>query len=81
VLGVLPGVVGLLQANQVLAIVAGYGEPLVGRLLAFDALSSTFRTMRVRRDPACRDPACPVCRDGAQIELSDLATACVPAQR
>jgi molybdopterin/thiamine biosynthesis adenylyltransferase len=71
VLGVLPGVVGLLQTNQVLSLVAGYGEPLVGRLLAFDALSSTFRTMRVRRDPAC-----PVCREGARIQLSDLAPGC-----
>jgi molybdopterin/thiamine biosynthesis adenylyltransferase len=71
VLGVLPGIVGLLQANQVLEIVAGYGEPLVGKLLAFDALSSTFRTLRVRRDPAC-----PVCREGAAIELTDLAASC-----
>lgn len=71
VLGVLPGIVGLLQASEVLKLVAGYGEPLVGRLLAFDSLSSTFRTMRVRRDPEC-----PTCRAGSAVELSDLPEFC-----
>jgi molybdopterin/thiamine biosynthesis adenylyltransferase len=71
VLGVLPGVVGLLQANQALSILAGYGEPLIGRLLAFDALTSAFRTLLVSRDPAC-----PVCREGAEIRLADLGPLC-----
>jgi molybdopterin/thiamine biosynthesis adenylyltransferase/rhodanese-related sulfurtransferase len=71
VLGVLPGIVGLLQANEVLKLVVGYGEPLVGRLLAFDALASTFRTMRVRRDPNC-----PTCSAGASLQLTDLPAIC-----
>lgn len=56
VLGVVPGVVGTLQATEALKLVAGLGEPLVGRLLVFDALDMTFRTLKVRRDPKC--PAC-----------------------
>ena len=71
VLGVLPGIVGLLQANEVLKIVLGRGTPLVGRLLAFDALETRFHELRLRRDPAC-----PVCRPGAEVKLSDAAPAC-----
>jgi sulfur-carrier protein adenylyltransferase/sulfurtransferase len=56
VLGVVPGVMGVLQANEVLKLILGIGEPLVGRLLLFDALDATFIEVRVRRDPAC--PAC-----------------------
>ncbi len=52
----LPGIVGSLQANEALKLVVGYGEPLVGRLLTFDAQSTTFAEVKVRRDPAC--PAC-----------------------
>ena len=52
----LPGIVGTLQANEVLKLIAGYGEPLVGRLLTFDAQTTTFAEVRVRRDPSC--PAC-----------------------
>lgn len=57
-LGVLPGVVGLIQATETLKVLLGIGEPLVGRLLSFDALTSEFRTLRLRRDPAC--PLCGV---------------------
>ena len=52
----LPGIVGSLQANEALKLIAGYGEPLVGRLLTFDAQSTRFAEVRVRRDPSC--PAC-----------------------
>ena len=53
VLGVLPGVVGLLQATEAVKVLLGRGEPLVGRLLAFDALAMRFREFKVARDPAC----------------------------
>lgn len=59
VLGVLPGVIGLLEAVEVLKILLGVGEPLVGRLLAYEALSATFVELKVRRDPEC-----PVCAPG-----------------
>jgi len=54
VLGVLPGVVGLLQAIETIKLIVGAGEPLVGSLLTYDALKVDFRRLRVRRDPACR---------------------------
>jgi bacteriocin biosynthesis cyclodehydratase domain-containing protein len=53
---VLPGIVGSIQANEALKLVVGYGAPLVGRLLTFDAQSTTFSEVKVRRDPQC-----PVC--------------------
>lgn len=56
VLGVLPGIVGLLQATEALKLILGIGEPLIGRLLSFDALSMRFRETRLPRDPAC--PGC-----------------------
>ena len=56
VLGVLPGVIGTLQATETLKILLGIGEPLVGRLLMVDALTMDFRKTRIRQDPAC-----PVC--------------------
>lgn len=52
----LPGIMGLLQANEVIKLVAGIGEPLIGRLLMFDALSTSFTELRIRRRPDC--PAC-----------------------
>lgn len=62
VLGVLPGVIGTLQATEALKLVLGIGAPLTGQVLHYDALSSAFRRTRVIRDPACRwcDPAHPV---------------------
>jgi molybdopterin/thiamine biosynthesis adenylyltransferase/rhodanese-related sulfurtransferase len=62
VLGVLPGVIGTIQANETIKLLLGIGEPLVGRLLLFDALEATFREVRLRRDPAC-----PVCGDAPTI--------------
>lgn len=56
VLGVLPGLVGTLQATEAIKLILGIGEPLVGRLLLVDALGATFRTVKVRQDPNC--PAC-----------------------
>jgi sulfur-carrier protein adenylyltransferase/sulfurtransferase len=61
VLGVVPGIMGLLQANEVLKVVLGIGEPLVGRLLLFDALDGAFSEVRLQRDPAC-----PTCSDAAR---------------
>lgn len=56
VLGVLPGVIGLLQATEVIKLLLGVGEPLAGRLLHFDALAMRFRETRLRADPDC--PGC-----------------------
>ena len=53
VLGVLPGVVGLLEAVETLKILLGAGDPLVGRLLVYDALASSFTELKLRRDPSC----------------------------
>lgn len=53
VLGVLPGIIGLLQATEVVKLIIGAGEPLNGRLLAFDALSMKFRELKLRQDPDC----------------------------
>lgn len=64
VLGVLPGVVGSLQANEALKLVLGIGDPLVGRLLMFDALATSFTEIRIRRNPEC-----PVC--GEQPTISE----------
>jgi molybdopterin/thiamine biosynthesis adenylyltransferase/rhodanese-related sulfurtransferase len=61
VLGVVPGIMGLLQANEVLKVVLGIGEPLVGRLLLFDALDGSFSELRLNRDPQC-----PTCSDEAR---------------
>ena len=59
VLGVLPGVIGLLQATETVKLLVGLGEPLTGRMLHFDALQASFRQLRLERDPAC-----PCCGDG-----------------
>jgi adenylyltransferase/sulfurtransferase len=56
VLGILPGLVGVVQATEAVKLITGIGEPLVGRLLLVDALSMQFRTVKLRKDPRC--PAC-----------------------
>jgi len=72
VLGVLPGVIGSLQANETIKLVAGIGEPLIGRLLLFDALSTTFTEVSLRRDPDC-----PVCGEHPTVtEYIDYAEFC-----
>ena len=62
VLGVLPGIIGSLQANEALKLALGIGEPLIGRLLLYDALAEEFNEMTIRRDPDC-----PVCGDSPTI--------------
>ena len=76
VLGVLPGIVGSLQAVEALKLILGIGEPLIGRLLLYDALETSFRELRLRRDPAC-----PACGEQATIKtVEDIVFACpVPA--
>src|ERR671936_226960 len=65
VLGVLPGTMGLLQSTEVIKLVTGAGEPLIGRLLLYDALAATFTELKVRRDPDC-----PICA-GDPSEISE----------
>jgi molybdopterin/thiamine biosynthesis adenylyltransferase/rhodanese-related sulfurtransferase len=67
VLGVLPGTIGMLQATEAIKLILGIGEPLIGRLLTYDALSETFEELRLRRDPQC--PAC-----GEHAHPEDLPT-------
>ncbi len=72
VLGVLPGIMGSIQAVEAIKILLGSGDPLVGRLLMYDALSQKFREMKVRRDPTC-----PVCGEKPTIkELIDYDWFC-----
>jgi molybdopterin/thiamine biosynthesis adenylyltransferase/rhodanese-related sulfurtransferase len=71
VLGVLPGMVGMLQANEVMKLLLGVGDTLAGRLLMLDALGTTFDEVRIWRDPAC-----PTCGEGvAQVVASDARVA------
>jgi len=65
VLGVLPGVIGVIQATETIKLLIGQGEPLVGRLLMYDALAMRFREVRIRRDPDC-----PLC--GAHPTVTEL---------
>ena len=74
VLGVLPALLGTIQATEVLKLLLGIGQPLHGRLLLADALGMAFRTLGVERDPAC-----PACGDAPTIRsLTDSAAACGP---
>jgi molybdopterin/thiamine biosynthesis adenylyltransferase len=72
VLGVLPGVIGLLQATEAIKLVLGVGETLAGRLLCYDALAARFRELRLPRDPAC--PGCGA--NAAFGGYEDLAQLC-----
>ncbi|MDQ3692940.1 MAG: molybdopterin-synthase adenylyltransferase MoeB [Chloroflexota bacterium] len=67
VLGVLPGTIGLLQATEVIKLILGIGDPLVGRLLTYDALTTEFRALRLSRDPHC-----PMCGPEAPSSLDDI---------
>lgn len=68
VLGVLPGTMGLLQATEVVKLILGVGDPLIGRLLMYDALGATVTELKVRRDPEC-----PICsRDPGEIADEEL---------
>ena len=74
VLGVLPGIIGLLQANEVIKLVLGVGETLAGRMLLFDAMTTVFDEIRLWRDPAC-----PACGDGV-AESQPMAAAGLVSQ-
>ena len=72
VLGVLPGTVGMIQATETVKLILGIGEPLIGKLLMFDALDMTFRVFKVRKNPQC-----PVCGEHPTItELIDYEEFC-----
>ena len=77
VLGILPGTIGLIQATETVKLILGVGEPLVGRLLLYDALAMKFRELKLRRNPEC-----PVCGDHPTItKLIDYQQFCgVPNQ-
>ena len=76
VLGVLPGIIGTLQANEALKLILGAGQSLSGRLMVFDALGAKFRSLKLRKDPECR-----VCHQRPEdIELIDYEAFCSLAQ-
>jgi sulfur-carrier protein adenylyltransferase/sulfurtransferase len=74
VLGVLPGIVGSIQAVEAIKLLLGIGDPLVGRLLAYDALEESFRTFKVRQDPEC--PACGP--NAGPIVIAEYDEHCMP---
>src|SRR5262245_35358976 len=72
VLGILPGIIGVIQATEAIKLILGEGEPLVGRLLLFDALKMKFRELKLRRNPEC-----PLCGDDPTInQLIDYDQFC-----
>jgi len=72
VLGVLPGIIGVIQATEAIKLIIGKGEPLIGRLLLYNALTMKFREVKLKRDPSC-----PVCGDHPTIkELIDYEQFC-----
>lgn len=77
VLGVLPGIIGCIQTNEILKLAMGKGTPLINRLLLFNALDMKFKELKLRRDPAC-----PICGDNPTIkELIDYEVFCgIPTQ-
>jgi molybdopterin/thiamine biosynthesis adenylyltransferase len=74
VLGVLPGIIGSMQAVEAIKLMLGVGESLVGRLLAYDALEQSVRIFKVRRDPHC--PACG--SEAGEIVLAEYDEGCMP---
>jgi adenylyltransferase/sulfurtransferase len=72
VLGILPGAIGTIQATETVKLILGIGEPLIGRLLLYDALGMRFREMKLRKDPGC-----PVCGENPTVtELIDYQEFC-----
>src|SRR5258705_268654 len=72
VLGILPGLVGVIQATETIKLILGIGEPLIGRLLLVDALGMSFRTLKLRKNPEC-----PVCGPNPTVtELIDYDQFC-----
>ncbi|MGH9156257.1 MAG: molybdopterin-synthase adenylyltransferase MoeB [Acidimicrobiales bacterium] len=77
VLGVLPGIVGSIQAMETVKLLLGLGDPLIGRLLVYDALDMSFRVFKVQRDPQC-----PACGDGAgPLRIAEYDQFCMPHPR
>lgn len=83
VLGVLPGIIGVVQATEVIKLIIGQGDPLIGRLMIYDALKMKFKEMKIRKDPSC-----PICGPNRTIhELMDYDQFCgvapvdAPAQK
>jgi len=74
VLGVLPGIIGSIQAMEAIKLLLGIGEPLVGRLLAYDALEESFRVFKVNRDPDCA--ACSIPKE--QLVIEEYDELCMP---
>jgi molybdopterin/thiamine biosynthesis adenylyltransferase len=74
VLGVLPGIVGSIQAVEAIKLLLGLGESLSGRLLAYDSLDQSFRAYKVLRDPEC--PACSI--DPDRIVIAEYDELCTP---
>jgi len=74
VLGVLCGIIGSIQAMEAVKLLLGLGDPLIGRLLAYDALEESFRTFKVRRDPEC--PACG--ENAGPITIAEYDAGCMP---
>ena len=78
VLGILPGLIGVIQATETVKLILGPGKPLIGRLLLYNALEMSFREMKVRKNPKC-----PICGPDPTIrELIDYQEFCgVPGAR
>ncbi len=72
VLGILPGTIGTMQATEAIKLLLGIGEPMVGRMMLYDALEMSFQTIKVRKDPKC--PVCSIARK--DIELMDYELFC-----
>jgi molybdopterin/thiamine biosynthesis adenylyltransferase len=71
---VLPGIIGSIQAVETIKLLLGIGDPLIGRLLAYDALEESFRTFKMRRDPQC-----PSCGENAEpIVIAEYDELCLP---
>ena len=86
----LPGLIGVVQATEVVKLLLGKGEPLIGRLLTYDALGMRFREVRLRQDPKCplcgeaptiRDLSIHAAGDEACAPAADAAVGTVPAGR
>ena len=78
VLGVLPGIIGTIQATEAVKLILGIGEPLVGRFLLYDALRMQFRVIRLPKDPDC--PVCGSHPTILELRAYDDASRCAPAQ-
>ena len=74
VLGVLPGIIGSIQALEAIKILLGIGDTLQGRLMVYDSLEQSFRTLNVRRSPDC--PACSI--DPKDIVIAEYDELCMP---